>query len=51
MGNEINIDKDIYDPDKPFTSEIAKQIVQEFGLEALDTILMQRLKDGISIKG
>lgn len=43
MVNELNIDN-IYKPDKPFTSEVAKQIVEHFGLEELDRILMERLR-------
>jgi len=42
--NNIIIDTDIYDNEKPFTSEIAKRIYDDYGKEILDNILMQRLK-------
>ena len=38
---------DIYDPNEPFTSDVVKNIIKHFGVQELDKILMQRLKEKI----
>lgn len=46
MKNKITIN-DIYNPKKPFTSKIAKQIVDHFGEKELDKILLQRVYEDV----
>jgi len=49
MLNSINISE--YNPDEPFTKEVAKKIVDNHGIDTLDEILMQRFKEGLNTRG
>lgn len=41
------MDKNIYDPNKPFTFDVVTDIIKHLGIQELDKILMQRLKENI----
>jgi len=49
MINSINISE--YNPDEPFTKEVAKRIIDNHGIETLDEILIARFKEGLSARG